>query len=353
MPIKNPHFVPPPGAKQDEYGNWYDPMTGRGYDDAVIAAPGEQAASSGTDSRGVRFFDSGSDSHGPAWAQHQRTYIAPQGHTYDQGGLFHKPESWNDKTGTYEQNFDWGTVFTMVTAGVLTLGMADALMGASAGTTEALMEGGTLADTGGAGVQAGLLGPSAETAADVAFADGTGGAAPGLLGPTAETTRDLADVGTGGNTPNGGGNGLSGLTTDQLIKLLGPTLAGLGEGLLQQHRQSFEGDASASNILGKATHGLDDLSGKLNAEKSAGVQLRAAPTGPSPTFTGGGLPMPIGLKSRGADPTQSLGTPTQTSDPSSITRRTSEGTRASTQPQDFEAMRASLKLLGNNYQVFG
>lgn len=50
------------------------------------------------------------------------------------GGLFSSRGQWNDQTGQYDQGINWGNILSLVVAGTLTAGIADAIMGAPAGT---------------------------------------------------------------------------------------------------------------------------------------------------------------------------------------------------------------------------
>lgn len=74
-------------------------------------------------------------------------------------------------------------------------------------------------------------------------------------------------------------------------------LGGLGQGLSQQTRQSY-GNA-APDLLKSTTGHLNDLWSALATRANQGISLPDAVVGSIPTFTGGGLPMPIGVMQTG------------------------------------------------------
>lgn len=111
-----------------------------------------------------------------------QAYALPTG-----GGILHGRPGWNQDTGKVESGLDWGNILSMVAAGILTAGVADALMSAPAGTAQAMIDSGAGGSGGGVGtgVHAGLLGPSMESAADVSGAAAGGGSSwPSWLTPT-------------------------------------------------------------------------------------------------------------------------------------------------------------------------
>lgn len=75
-------------------------------------------------------------------------------------------------------------------------------------------------------------------------------------------------------------------------------LGGLFGGSDGQERRPYEGDLEASNVLGEARNagraGLDAFADQLGR----GVRLRSAYAQTPPTFTGGGLPFPIGVNAQ-------------------------------------------------------
>lgn len=101
------------------------------------------------------------------------------------GGLFHGNETFNQNTGQWETPLDWGKIGSMVAAGLLTAGAANALMAG----------GGAAAAGGGGGAAAGAGAPAAAAAA-------TGAGAAADVGGTA-----ALDAAWGGGAAAGGGGG--------------------------------------------------------------------------------------------------------------------------------------------------
>jgi hypothetical protein len=181
---KDPSYRPPPGATLNEYGYWVLPsgdfapgqdMSGQ----MAGATPAQQAATGGpvqTDAAGkpYRVID------GKKW------YLPPmQGNTGDQGGgLIHGRAQWNPETGQYDTPLDWGKILSMVAAGVITAGVANAAL---ASTPE-------LAATAPAGASASTAVPA--TAATTAASDGSAfDAAGNFIGPTTVTSAPTAGPG--------------------------------------------------------------------------------------------------------------------------------------------------------------
>jgi hypothetical protein len=83
---------------------------------------------------------------------------------------------------------------------------------------------------------------------------------------------------------------------ESLLKIGGPLLGGLGEGLLTQKRQSFQGTgADPANLLAGVGGKLQGFESSLMDRMAKGPNLEHATVGSLPTFTGGGLPSPVGV----------------------------------------------------------
>lgn len=177
-----------------------------------------------------------------AWAKQQGYYI-PGGEAAVQagtaqpveasqsGGVFHTTGTWNPNTGSFDSSFDWGNLMTMVVAGFLTAGVADAVIGGTASAAD-------LASVANASAQSGtdlatvLPADLAAQAADVAPAAAAGITAPTVAGSaTGATGVGLGE--TGATTGLASGAGLPGAAAAPTVGDLvtqGSAIAGGGAG---------------------------------------------------------------------------------------------------------------------------
>lgn len=191
--------------------------------------------------------------------------------------------------------------------------------GGSAAGSSLLGEGGTEAGVSSAGMTPGLIGGAAG-----ATGAGTAATTAAATAPAAATIgKKVGDVAK---------DGLH--WKDDLLDFGLDTAGGLLKGLSLQKRQSFAGGPNDPNDL------LSQAGGHLDAFGSA-LQHQGVPDLSSltvqhpPTFTGGGLPMPIGVS--GQD--QSAG----------VTRRTNAPTAQPPNGGDLESLKASLRILGGRF----
>lgn len=83
---------------------------------------------------------------------------------------------------------------------------------------------------------------------------------------------------------------------DLLLALGGDFLKGLGSGMTMQERQSYGG--LAPTTLNDAISNIKKMGNVIAEQAARPVTLGSSYVQPLPTFTGGGLPMPIGLLAR-------------------------------------------------------
>jgi hypothetical protein len=232
-------FTPPPGATLNEYGYWILPdggfAPGQDMSGQMAGATPAQRASTG-----------GPVQTEPSTGKHYRTvdgqkwYLPPaSGNTGDPGGdVIHGRAQWNPKTGAYDTPLDWGKILTMVTAGIITAGAADAILastpalaataptGASAASSAPVLEG-VAAGGGGAattvpiGTAAAELGPS--TAANIA-ATQAAISVPSSLAPVVTAAT-------------------SGVSYGDLLKYVVPTAGNLIGGIIQSKATGAASDA--------------------------------------------------------------------------------------------------------------
>lgn len=227
------------------------------------------------------------DEQGRKYVQYggQKVYLSPVafgGAAPAGGGVFHTAPEFNTGTGGFSNGLDWGNILSLVVAGVLSAGVADAMMGVPAGTAAAAVsEGGGSA---GAGVATG-----ATSATGGASAASTASAGAGV---------EAASAATGGHVPGA----FLGLSESEWAKILAMAgTSGLSAALAPstfQPRQTFRGTSadpvasltSVQDVLRSVLGGAIDKAG-------APVSLPDAHVGSLPSFAGGGLPMPIGVTS--------------------------------------------------------
>lgn len=167
------------------------------------------------------------------------------------GGLWHTTGTWNSETGKMDSSFDWGNLFTMVVAGVVTAGAASAIM-AAAGVPEVVSDaaitaaqtsgadaGAAVLTGGGAGavaggtatvVPAGILAPTtaalpAITAGEVATTAAVGGAAGATLGSIIPQSSASLSGPTSSTVPisgMGGGSPVLAPATETALNTIGP-----------------------------------------------------------------------------------------------------------------------------------
>lgn len=182
-------FTPPPGATLGPDGFYYNPdgsMVQFGETDAQRAAEGGPVETEPTTGKQYRIING------------QKWYLPPStGPSDPGGGLIHGRTQWNPQTGAYDTPIDWGKILTMVTAGIITAGVADAALAstpalaataptgasasasASAPVLEGVAAGGSGATTVPAGVAASAAGPS--TAANIAATSSAISVPPALV----------------------------------------------------------------------------------------------------------------------------------------------------------------------------
>lgn len=174
-------YTPPPGATQNAYGYWILPSgdfaPGQDMSRQMGGATPAQAAATGgpvqTDASGkqYRLID------GRKWYLPPMTGLTGAADTG--GGLIHGRMQWNPETGQYDTPVDWGKILTMVTAGIITAGAADAAL-ASAPALAATAPAGASASaaTAGAGTLAATTTAPLVAALPTGLASGTAAAAP-------------------------------------------------------------------------------------------------------------------------------------------------------------------------------
>lgn len=276
----------------------------------------------------------------------QKTYLSPRAvNPYDnspnangpyKSGLLGGGSQWNSQTGQWDKK---SNTLEKITLGAALVPFGAAAFGGFGGGGSAGMpalsepasvlpsaSGGILADSGAAGLPwytaAGV--GDAIPGAGMSSMDLAGG---GLLSAAGKKAADVAK-----KKITGSGNSL----TDDLINLgldgAGGLLSGLGESLFQQKRQSFKGTANdPGTLLSKAGSDIDAYKNKVNSQTLP--DLSNLTVQGLPTFTGGGLPSPIGVT--GGQP--------------GVTRRTS-APMASLGDGGFDQLRAALDLLNQPVQ---
>lgn len=260
-----PDYTPPPGATLNEYGKWIMPngdfAPGQDQTSMMAGATPAQAKATG----GAVQTEAGTGKlyriiDGAKW------YLPPASGPEDPGGgLIHGRSQWNPQTGAYDTPLDWGKILSMVSAGIVTAGVADAILsstpalaatapeGASASASTAASASvlpSTTTAAGSAALPTGLESSMLGTAAVPTAAGGAGlTAVEGL--PAGMSDSALASMGTSGVLPEVAGDstiagtGLSaadyatdanGVVTDAAnvppdAGGLGSTLGKLGKGL--------------------------------------------------------------------------------------------------------------------------
>lgn len=119
-------------------------------------------------------------------------------------------------------------------------------------------------------------------------------------------------TGAGGlGIPTGTGAGTTAGTVASAIgtygPLIGSVISAIGQALSTQYRQSYGNRAPAG--IDANDQRLRDVYARLTGQMDKGIDLPTAPTSGFPTFTGGGLPMPIGLLAAGGGGSSVLGGP--------------------------------------------
>lgn len=176
-----PTFIPPPGATQNEYGYWILPngdfapgqdMSGQ----MGGATPAQRAATPGpvqTDATGKPY----------RLVSGQKWYLPPMGGPTGDlgGGLIHGRTQWNPQTGAYDTPLDWGKILSMVAAGIITAGAADAIL-SSTPALAATAPPGASASAAASSTAASSTAAASTTAADVG--GGAFDAAGTFVGPS-------------------------------------------------------------------------------------------------------------------------------------------------------------------------
>lgn len=216
-------FTPPPGATLGSDGFYYMP------DGTMVQfgqTPAQQAATPGpvqTDANGKPY----------RLVSGQKWYLPPMtGPTDNGGGLIHGRTQWNPKTGQYDTPLDWGKILTMVTAGIITAGAADAILSATP----------ALAVTAPPGASAAASAPTLE-----GVAAGAGGAttvpAAGSVLPSATYGAGGAVTSFAGVAPEVGGGSVAGLSYADLLKYGLPVAGNLVGNLIQAKASGAATDA--------------------------------------------------------------------------------------------------------------
>lgn len=231
-------YSPPPGATQNEFGYWILPngdfapgqdLSGQtaGETAAQRAAEGGPVETDPTTGKQYRIING------------QKWYLPPASGPNDPGGgLVHGRTQWNPQTGAYDTPIDWGKILTMVTAGIITAGVADAALastpalaataptGASASASAPVLEGvaagGSGATTVPAAAAASAAGPS--TAANIAATSSAISVPPAL-------------------TPSITSAATSGVSYGDLLKYGLPVAGNLIGGILQANATGNASDA--------------------------------------------------------------------------------------------------------------
>lgn len=144
---KDPNFKPPSGATLNEFGYWILPSGdfAPGQDMSAQmggATPAQQAAAGGpvqTDASGKKYRIIS----GKKW------YLPPMGGPTGDlgGGLVHGRVQWNPDTGEYDTPLDWGKILSMVAAGIITAGAADAVLSSTPALAATASAGASAAET--------------------------------------------------------------------------------------------------------------------------------------------------------------------------------------------------------------
>lgn len=217
----------PPEATVDAHGNWFLPngefITSSGGQTAPTAA--QNAATPGpvqTDANGKQYrVISG-----------QKWYLPPASGSSDKGGgLIHGRTQWNPQTGQYDTPLDWGKILTMVTAGIITAGAADALLTSTP----------ALAATAPPGASASASAPVLEGVAAGGSGATTVPAAAGTVG--GYTTNAAGVVMDAASVPPEVGGSVGGLSYADILRGVVPTAGNLVGGIIQANAA---GNASAA-----------------------------------------------------------------------------------------------------------
>lgn len=97
---------------------------------------------------------------------------------------------------------------------------------------------------------------------------------------------------------------MSGLEIAMIINAIGAGLGGLFGGGSDQGLKSFDSEVysgspiAAPNLMKKSLGNVEDIFAKMLERAEEGVDLSGAFAQAPPTFSGGGLPMPIGVTGR-------------------------------------------------------
>jgi hypothetical protein len=230
-------------------------------------------------------------------ADSQKSYVDAQGYTRmpespvtmaDQGGgLFHTTGTWNSKTGQFDSSLDWGNILTMVVAGVMTAGVASAMMGggvaaeaaASTAATTGSVDAGLAAGTAAAGgvlpsaaiaptvgtLAPGLTGTAGLAAGVDASILGTAGAAGAAGAATAKPAAALPEVGLGAGLEAGS----LGAVAPELATLpstaIAPAIGELAPGLAGTPGLAAAADAGILSTAGPGLLGTLSTLGEMGS----------------------------------------------------------------------------------------
>lgn len=221
-------------------GNWFTPqgdfIVAGGGIGATPQQTGAQIGPVQTDASGKKFELVGG----------QKWYLPTPKPDSGGGGLVHGKLVWDPEKGEWTSNYDAGKILSMVAAGIITAGAADAILGSTAATASATSGLGS-APLPGAGTA--LTGPAVSAAGPTAAAGGGGTAA--VYGPTAASTTSgefvgpIAANGSNAYGPAAAGGGLS--VTDALKYGL-PTAGNIVGGLIQANASSNASDKQTAYL---------------------------------------------------------------------------------------------------------
>jgi hypothetical protein len=187
------------------------------------------------------------------------------------GGLFTNRGEWDSQSGSFQNSTNWGNILSLVVAGVITAGAADAIMSGAPAAEAVTAAGGT--------PEAAASATAAATADTAAAGGGTAfaGAAPSLASTgeatVASTAVPAADLGTSSTiagVSSAGGSG--GGTLGQLAPALNAAGKGIGAattaaGQNQLNAGNLAIQANNSNTSGQSAY-QNEMMGLHNAEQT-------------------------------------------------------------------------------------
>lgn len=207
------------------------------------------------------FYDAAKDLNYTVTSNGQKLYQSPvsyagqakgtgHGMVNPKGSLLKGNGTWNPQSGTFDQGANWGNILSMVVAGVLTAGAADAIMGASSGTAAAAAGSGAAPGAAGGtapvleGIAAGPGAASVPAAAGAAYGPLAGGY--GAVTTTAAAPAALAAVPGGVSTAVPAA--ASSITAGDILKGVVPTAGGIVSSIIQANASGKATDAQQAYL---------------------------------------------------------------------------------------------------------